>query len=195
MRAQYSLKQFTAYFFQYLFLNGLLCIIFFNPAFGSEGWQQIETRYTIVRYQTLEDLKRFDQEINYGKTAWGISRVFGRSSEEDIPFNVTNKVDALWERVREILDMRKQSPKVTINIYGSKQQLGDAYTGIYNEAPRFRAWYIYEYNTIYLNVDDVNDGMLAHEMAHSIIDHYLQIRPPAASAEILARYVDSHLRE
>jgi hypothetical protein len=37
--------------------------------------------------------------------------------------------------------------------------------------------------------------MLAHEMAHSIIDHYLRVRPPHATAEILARYVDGHLFE
>jgi hypothetical protein len=36
--------------------------------------------------------------------------------------------------------------------------------------------------------------MLAHEMAHCVIDHYLLIRPPMATAEILARYVDSHLK-
>ena len=38
-------------------------------------------------------------------------------------------------------------------------------------------------------------GMLAHEMAHSIIDHYLTVRPPKRSAEILARFVDKHLAE
>jgi hypothetical protein len=32
-------------------------------------------------------------------------------------------------------------------------------------------------------------------LAHFIIDHYLLVRPPAATAEILARYVDSHLKE
>ena len=35
---------------------------------------------------------------------------------------------------------------------------------------------------------------MAHEIAHAIIDHYLLIRPPRATAEILAHYVDEHLR-
>ena len=42
-------------------------------------------------------------------------------------------------------------------------------------------------------MQDVHAGMLAHELAHAIIDHYLTVRPPAQTAEILARYVDSHL--
>jgi len=67
-----------------------------------------------------------------------------------------------------------------------------AFTGSGNL--RVRAWYIYERNTIYLNVRDVNEGIVAHEMAHAIIDHYLLVRPPRATAEILARYVDEHLK-
>jgi hypothetical protein len=41
---------------------------------------------------------------------------------------------------------------------------------------------------------DLHEGMLAHEMAHCIIDYFLLVRPPVASAEILARYVDEHLK-
>ncbi|MEH0019750.1 MAG: hypothetical protein V6Z89_08855 [Desulfobacter sp.] len=37
--------------------------------------------------------------------------------------------------------------------------------------------------------------MLAHEIAHAVVDHYLDVRPPRATAEILARYVDAHLNE
>jgi len=37
--------------------------------------------------------------------------------------------------------------------------------------------------------------MLAHEIAHAIIDNYLSVRPPRATAEILARYVGKHLNK
>ena len=158
-------------------------------------WHQIETKYTIIQYQSLEDVIKFEKKINYGKGAWGLSRLFDASGPDELFDRVTNKVDKLWNRVREILDMRKKTPKVVIHIYGSKKQLAEAYFDIYKEENHFRAWYIYEYNTIYINADDLTEGMLAHEMAHSIIDHFLQIRPPAASAEILARYVDSHLNK
>jgi hypothetical protein len=39
----------------------------------------------------------------------------------------------------------------------------------------------------------MHEGILAHEMAHAIIDQFLTVRPPSATAEILARYVDGHL--
>jgi len=37
--------------------------------------------------------------------------------------------------------------------------------------------------------------MLAHEIAHAIVDNYLSVRPPRATAEILARYVGKHLNK
>ena len=66
---------------------------------------------------------------------------------------------------------------------------------IYKKKREYRAWYIFEYNTIYLNVQDLHSEMFAHEMAHAIIDNYLAVRPPRATAEILARYVGKHLNK
>ena len=70
-----------------------------------------------------------------------------------------------------------------------------AYRRIYHRKATVRGWYVYAYNTVYLNVQDVHEGMLAHELGHAIIDHYLEVRPPRATAEILARYVDKNLYE
>ena len=156
-------------------------------------WQSLETKHTLIRYQSWEDLKKFNRNVDYSPGSWGLKRLFAFTGSDTMPDALKKKVDALYERVQEILDMRKVMKKVTINIYQNKKQLHAAYHHIYKTPCRFRAWYAYEYNTIYLQVDDVHEGIVAHELAHSIIDHYLIVRPPRATAEILARYVDSHL--
>lgn len=155
--------------------------------------ESIETRYAIIRYQSPEDLERFNDRIDYSPGEWGITRLFSRDTSDDLPDRITKKVDALYERVIDMLDMRKRLKKVTIHICRDKKELNATYRRLYNAESPYRAWYIYENNTIYVNVDDLNEGILAHEMAHSIIDHFLIIRPPEATAEILARYVDSNL--
>jgi hypothetical protein len=160
---------------------------------GDIAWRNIETKYTMIHYQSFEDLERFNDKVDYAQDRWGLKRLFSSSGSDNLIDKLNKKVDVLFERVQEILDMRKEMKKVTIKIYHDRRQLHDAYSRIYKKPCRFRAWYIYEYNTIYINVDDLNEGMLAHEMAHSIIDHYLSVRPPSATAEILARYVHSHL--
>jgi len=155
--------------------------------------ESIETRYAIIRYQSPEDLERFNDRIDYSPGEWGITRLFSRDTSGDLPDRITKKVDALYERVVDMLDMRKRLKKVTIHICRDKKELNATYRRLYNAESPYRAWYIYENNTIYVNVDDLNEGILAHELAHSIIDHFLIIRPPEATAEILARYVDSNL--
>lgn len=178
-------------------------LLFLSPCGVAQGeksaninWQSLETKYTILHYQSLKDLKKFNRKVDYSPGEWGIIRLFSRTrSGKEMRDKLKEKVDALYERVREILDMRKKMRKVIINIYHNKRQLHAAYYEIYKKPCKLRAWYIYQYDTIYINANDLHEGMLAHELAHSIIDHYLRVRPPPATAEILARYVDGHLFE
>lgn len=156
-------------------------------------WKIIQTRFTRVKYHSSQDLDQFHAAVNYGPAHWNVSpHATGLSSEQyhDI---IRKKVDLVFSKAAEILDMHKAFEPVNINLYTDKDALASAYKGIYSGQCRIRAWYRFKNNTIYLNVKDVHVGMLAHEMAHAIIDHYLTVRPPAQSAEILARYVDSHI--
>jgi len=157
--------------------------------------QRLETKYTIIRYESSEDLRSFDSSIDYSPGEWGLKSLFSSSGSGTTADSVRKKVDALYERAQEILEMRGKMKKVTINIYPNRERLSEVYHGITGRRCRIRAWYIYRKNTIYINVNDVHEGMLAHELAHSIIDHYLMIPPPRATAEILARYVDKHLHK
>jgi len=160
----------------------------------------LETRYTIIRYQSVEDLTKFNRKIDYSPEQLGFMQMFSRSSSKDLTGEITKKVDAIYERVQKILGMRKKNKKVSIDVYSNNKQFHAVYlkhkdTAFrnFNPSSRLRAWYIHKNNTIYVNSSDLHEGMLAHEMAHAVIDHYLLIRPPKATAEILAQYVDSHL--
>jgi len=159
------------------------------------AWQSIETKHTIIHYQSLENLKTFNKKVVYYSARQSLKSLFSPSGSDNLTDNLKKKVDALYERVQEILDMRKRMKKIIINIYHDKKQLNAAFYKIYRRKSLFRAFYIYKYNTVYINVENVHEGMLAHEMAHAIIDHYFKVRPPKATAEILARYVDRHLLE
>ena len=167
---------------------------------GHSSWHTLATQYTIIHYQSLEDLKKFNRKIDYSPDQWGFARLFSSSDSSNLSGEVAQKVDAVYRRAQEILGMRKKAAKVNIKIYSDEKELHAAYLNVhefayrnYQPAGTVRAWYTHERNTIYLNKNDLHEGMLAHEMAHSIVDHYLSVRPPRATAEILARYVDSHL--
>jgi hypothetical protein len=158
------------------------------------GWESLTTKNTIIRFQSEDDLITFDKQIDYG-SGGGLSSLFGGSGGKDFREKLVQKIDGLFKRVQEILDMRKYMRRVTINVYSDNKKLQAAYREDVNGQAEHRAWYLFEKHTIYLQVNDIDEGMLAHEMAHAVIDNFLQVRPPAASAEILARYVDTHLKD
>jgi len=177
-----------------------LCGLVQGETSDDTPWQILETKYTEIRYQSLKDLKKFNKKIDYSPGGGGLSELFSNSDPKNLREKVKKKLDSVFLRVQKILGMRKKMNKIKIVIYPNKKKLHFAYKKIYKTSFRSykasslpRAWYIFEFNTIYLNVRDTHEGMLAHEMAHAIIDHYLKVRPPKATAEILARYVDKHL--
>lgn len=160
----------------------------------AEPWSVFNTKYLTVRYQFPEDLEEFDRNIEF-EAETGVSGFFTSShTGENNGDALKKKLDALFEKVQLILDMRKPI-KVIVNLYPSAEALHEAYFQIYKKQAKLRAWYIFEYNTIYMNVKDLKAGMLAHECAHAIVDNFLSVRPPRASSEILARYVDSALHK
>jgi len=163
-----------------------------SPA-KADPWSIFDTKYLIIQYQSLEDLEEFDRQIEFSEET-GVSGFFTSShtGEKTSRDAFKKKMDALVEKVQLILDMRKPI-KVTVNLYPSAEALHEAYFQIYKKPEKLRAWYIFEYNTIYINVKDLKAGMLAHECAHAVVDNFLSVRPPRASAEILARFVDSAL--
>ena len=157
------------------------------------SWHILDSKYVEIHYHSTKDLKEFDNNIDFPISSMGLKWLFKEKNPNDIENEIKQKVDAVYEKAQEILDMRKPMKKVTIIVSHDKLELHSLYQKIYKTSCHFRAWYVYESNTVYVNANDVHEGILAHEFAHSIIDNYLLIRPPEATAEILARYVDRHL--
>lgn len=154
----------------------------------------INTRYAQFVFQSKADVRDFNSSIGFSE---GISTagIFTSLSDKEVEYELIKKADALFQKVQRILDMRKKMRKVRVNVYTNGTELQKAYVQLFKRQGKLRGWYLFRKNTIYLQVQDVHEGMLAHEFAHAIIDHYLEIRPPRASAEILARFVDEHLHD
>lgn len=181
-------KPFTVYVLAAFFL-----LITASPALAVR-WQTMKTKYLNLHYQSEGDLDTFDDKVEPVERLGSFSSFSSDSFYDGPRGSLAKKVDTLVEKVQLILDMRKPI-KINVRIYPDKEALKKAYFQVYKKNKSLRAWYIFEYNTIYLQVGDLFSGMLAHEVAHAIVDHYLDVRPPRATAEILARYVDAHLNK
>lgn len=180
-------------FFVSILITLCLCIGGASPAVSAQ-WKTVKTKYLNLHYQNEAHLKKFDKQIKSVKNHSSFSSFSSANKSGKTHSALTKKVDTLVEKVQLILDMRKPIT-VNVRIYPDKEALAQAYFKIYKKKKSLRAWYLFEYNTIYINAEDLFAGMLAHEIAHAVVDHYLDVRPPRATAEILARYVDGHLND
>lgn len=157
-----------------------------------EPWQIIKCQHAFIQYKTLKDIEKFDNSIDYTPGNWGIKDLFPWISAKEPVDSIKQKVDALFGKVRQILEMYRQRNNIIINLY-SQKDFFEIRNETYKKDCHVRAWYITTRDTIYINVDDVHEGMLAHEIAHAVIDNYLFIQPPKNTSEILARHVDKNI--
>ena len=182
-----------------LFFHVVACLWVLAAAWSvhaEPSWRSMETKHTILRYTTAESLKSLDAKIDFTPEEWTLKRLFSASSSGDLQTGLSKKIDALHERVQQILGMPgKLQKKIIIELYADDAAMHRAYEGITRSACNVRAWYFHKKNTVYISVHDVHEGMLAHELAHGIIDNYMLLPPPRNTAEILAHYVDKHLTD
>lgn len=105
------------------------------------------------------------------------------------------KCDTLFQRAQEILDMYPPGIHTTIRISRDREEIKDTHASRYGFTTEAIAFYVFENNTIYTTAKDISESVLAHEMAHCIVDHYFRMRPPRKIEEMLAMHVDAHLRD
>ncbi len=65
----------------------------------------------------------------------------------------------------------------------------------YGKGVDFISFYSPKYKTIFVSVKDIDLGVLAHEIAHAVIDFYYGMATPSKIQEVLAQYVESHLKD
>jgi len=157
-----------------------------------EPWLRTESRHAFIQYKTPKDIEKLDNRIDFTSPKRGAKNLFSLKYAKDPVDSIRLKIDVLFDKVSQLLGMYGKKHKMTINLY-PKKYFYEVRDRINGKNCRFRAMYIFEQNTIYINLEDVHEGILAHEIAHAIIDNYLSVRPPKTTSEILARYVEENL--
>ena len=186
-------KRFYIVFVCFIYLSAFQLPAAADGLIVLKPWHVVRTRFTLIKYKHPDDLAAFHGAVRFGPPKWNKKNNLVNLADKEIETMAARKTDAIFMQAQAILDMKKHFNPVNIHLFPNTNALNNAFESIYGAECRLRAWYRFKNNTVYLNVQDLHEGMLAHELAHAIIDHYLTVRPPRQTAEILARYVDSHL--
>lgn len=148
----------------------------FSQVGAAETWKIFETQNTTIQYRSDFDLESFSRRLQF-------------NHDKDL----TAKVDGISHRVAVILNTKNHEGKVKIRIYRSWDELNTAWERITGKNERVLAFYVHPVRTIFISLDQVTDGILAHEMAHHFLHSFSSPRPPVKVGEVMAQSVERYL--
>lgn len=176
----------------------LIVIIYLSISAKSASSQEdnrsvFSSKFCTIFYDNDVDLRRVNRKINPSFSNFYSPMTYKEKPEISMEGVISGKLDAIFNKAQAILDMYPAKIHVAINIYKRQEDLDKVYEGFFNEPNTAVSFYIYKTNTVYTIESQLNENILAHEMAHCIIDHYFVILPPRKIQEMLSAYVDLHL--
>jgi hypothetical protein len=158
--------------------------------FDDEEWTRQESDFFIIYCDSSINLYDLERELTKRPLCFDQTAKYG----EVVTFReICRRLDNLYNRAQDVLNMYPEMPKIKINIFRDRDELNDEFFKIFGKESDFKSFYVYEHNTIYTSEREIEDSVIIHETAHAIIDHYFSVVPPETVGEILAAYVDAHL--
>lgn len=156
-----------------------------------QGGERVTTGYARIMYESEEALRVFNKRLKLGS----LSSLFKRRSEITVEGQVSEKVDIIVERVKRILEMHPRNFSVSVYILPDEKSVREAYRKKYYRDVEFVAFYAPAEKAIYIAAGETKSNILAHEIAHAVIDQFLGVAAPVKIHEILAQYVDENFEE
>ena len=171
----------------------IFCLLIFSG--GAEAVQSVSpSRRITMDYDSREQLDQVLARLAPSALGQALNRVFLGTPEPTTGGPGHGAIlDRLFQRVQMILDMPRPQLTITIRFHDDARGLQQAYqnlSGLHASTPAF---YWQKTRTIHINSQAATLGMLAHEMAHAVIDNYFVIRPPGKIAEMLCQFVDKEV--
>ena len=149
---------------------------------------ELKTRYVSVVYGSDKYLDEFNDQVSLGSLSYLIHDRNALTAAAE----TSSKLDAIIERVETILDMYPGGLRFKMVLLPSANDVQKVWKNKYGRSQDYIAFYSPGDNTVYVSVDDVRVGVLAHELTHVILDHYFRVSPPGKIHEVLAQFVEAH---
>ncbi|MFA6355760.1 MAG: HAMP domain-containing protein [Candidatus Omnitrophota bacterium] len=191
-------------FFKLSLIIALGAVLAFTPAHASitaEGafsdgsdWTTVKSTFCTIFFKDKVDVRRVNERIDTYRIDFGLSEKPERASK-DAEGDIAYKFDLIFFKVQEILDMRPRDLHLNVRIYKGQSDLDRVYVEIFNQDNKFIAFYIFKLNSLFASEEKISANVMAHEIAHCVVDHYFSVLPPSKVAEMIAQYADVHLRD
>ncbi len=153
--------------------------------------QEQKSRYATLSYPNREVLQEFNDNLRLNrKLNYAMRKNVVTVSDE-----VLAKIDILIEKVQIVLDMFPDYYHVNLVLLPDDDDVARMYKRKYGKRVDHIAYYSLSEKTIYISVDDTRLRVIAHEIGHSVVDHYFKVRPPYTIHELMAQFAEKHVTD
>ncbi len=168
-----------------LIVSFCMCIAAWDSV--SYGYE-IESHYATINYERKEHLTKFSKAIAFGNPSSSAMTERTLKTEDE----VIRQIDDLTEKVKRLLRLFPGEVKFRIVLLPLRD-VQRIYSARYRMNVEYVAFYALEDKTIFVSVDDITIHVLAHELAHVVIDHSFHVCPSVEVQERLAQFVETHI--
>jgi hypothetical protein len=155
------------------------------------SWRELKTGYFDLYVEDGVDLNAVDRNLRKRLFFAGLQAGGGSGKESSI----ARRLDAICGRAMGILDMHPKMARRGIKIFKSNEDLNMAYVTLTGRTGGVRAFYSHDCGVIFTSQYEITDSVMAHEIAHAIVDSHYKGVPQPKVGEMLASYVDMHISD
>ena len=148
-----------------------------------------------IDYKKGVDLTALVEKLKISDTDQQLTSLkIDNSSTEKV---LASKIEILFNRASDVLDMHVYSLKGHIKVFADFQQLEEFYHHLFQgDLPCTGfSFYLPQYDSIYISSANFRREVLGHEMGHAIMSRYFVVQPSIKIQEVLAGYVEYQLRK
>ncbi|MCL5023252.1 MAG: hypothetical protein M1497_07780 [Nitrospirae bacterium] len=158
-----------------------------------QGSGKAQGGYAKIFCESGETLRLFNKRIKLGF----LNSLLRTRTEKDLSVEsqLSGKIDVIVERVETILEMRPRNFTIALHVLPDADKVKELYRKKYFRNVDFVAFYAPSEKAVYIAADEAKAVILAHELAHAVIDQYFGVAAPVKIHEILAQYVEENFEE
>ena len=157
--------------------------------------KMIEGEHFDIDYKNGVDLGVLAEKLKISDTDQQLTnlKIDNSSTEKEL----ASKIEILFNRAGDILDMHVYSLKGHIKVFADSEQLEKFYHRLFKGSLPCTgfSFYLPEYDSIYISAFYFRREILGHEMGHAIMSRYFVVQPSIKIQEVLAGYVEYQLRK
>ncbi len=169
-----------------LFSSWLLCVA------GIVRAGEQKSRYATLLYTDNRVLLEFNDNLRMNRKLIHFMR---KKDVITVADEVLAKTDIIIEKVQVVLDMYPDKYHVHLVIVPDSKDVAHIYKNKYGATVNHIAFYSLSEKTIYMSADDISLRVFAHEIGHSVVDHYYMKKTPYNIHELLAQFAEKHVTD